>query len=311
MPDPPFLQALAPRRALDIALTRLTDDPVIALHGARSVGKSTLLSQVAAASGGTLVDLDDLALRDLVRIDPSAFVTGPSPVCIDDYQHAPEVLDAIKAELNRDFRPGRFVLTGSTRFEVLPRAAQSLTGRLHVFPVWPLSQGEIEGREENLLEALLTDPGSVATSSTTALDKAGYLDRVIAGGMPVPLSRKTAAARNRWFDDYVRLVIGRDIREVSRARELAQLDQLLRHLAGQTAQVLNVTKAAAGLGIDRTTAAGYVRLLESASHPHRADLDTGLNGWLPQSSSSKTGSRSPASIVRLVPVQDFLPWPLP
>ncbi len=50
---------------------------------------------------------------------------------IDEYQHVPEVLDTIKAELNRDLRPGRFVITRSTRYDALPLAAQSLTGRLH------------------------------------------------------------------------------------------------------------------------------------------------------------------------------------
>ncbi|MGO9248913.1 MAG: AAA family ATPase [Solirubrobacteraceae bacterium] len=76
-------------------------------------------------------------------------------MCIDEYQHVPAVLDAIKAQLNRELRPGRYVITGSTRYDALPIAAQSLTGRLHLLTVWPLTQGEIDGARENLLAALL------------------------------------------------------------------------------------------------------------------------------------------------------------
>ena len=82
----------------------------------------------------------------------------PGPVLIDEFQHVPEILDAIKAELNTDTRPGRYVLTGPTRYSVLPQAAQSLTGRAHVINVLPLSQGELHGRRENFVDQLWADP---------------------------------------------------------------------------------------------------------------------------------------------------------
>ena len=90
--------------------------------------------------------MDDLATRQAVAADPAFFVTAPEPVCIDEFQHVLPILDAIKAELNRDLRPGRYLLTGSTRYATLPAASQSLTGRAHVMTVWPFSQGELRGR---------------------------------------------------------------------------------------------------------------------------------------------------------------------
>ncbi len=75
---------------------------------------------MARARGVGVVDLDDPATRAAVLADPGAFVDGPSPVCIDEYQHVPPMLDAIKAELNRELRPGRYVITGSTRYDALP-----------------------------------------------------------------------------------------------------------------------------------------------------------------------------------------------
>lgn len=70
-------------------------------------------------------------------------------------------------------------------------------------------------------------------------------------------------ARNRWFDDYIKLVLERDVRELSRLRQREQLPALLRRLAAQTAGVLNVTRAASQAGLERTTAADYLKLLEA------------------------------------------------
>jgi predicted AAA+ superfamily ATPase len=258
------ISGIIPRRLLELASERLEDEPVIALQGPRTVGKSTLLAELAGSYGVEVVDLDEPATRTAALADPDAFVEGPSPVCIDEYQHVPAVLDAMKARLNRELQPGRFVITGSTRYDALPTAAQSLTGRLHLLTVWPLTQGEIEGVRENLVAALLDDPiraaprGRVGTTS-----REEYIARITAGGMPIALTRRSPAARNRWFDDYVELVLELDVRELSQLRQRAQLPALLRRLAMQTAGVLNVTKAAGETALDRTTAADYIKLLEA------------------------------------------------
>jgi uncharacterized protein len=260
----PPISHIVKRRLLEVARERLADEPVIALQGPRTVGKSTMLAELADSREVTVVDLDEPATRAAVLADPDTFVDGPSPVCIDEYQHVPAVLDAIKAQLNRDLRPGRYVITGSTRYDALPAAAQSLTGRLHLLTVWPLTQGEIEGVRENLLAALIDDPaGAVPHGTVSASTREEYIARITAGGMPIPLTRSSSAARNRWFDDYIGLVLERDVRELSRLRQREQLPALLRRLAAQTASVLNITNAANQAGLERTTAADYVKLLEA------------------------------------------------
>ena len=263
-PDAPSIYGIVSRRVLSVAAQRLEDEPVLALQGPRAVGKSTLLADLAEARGAGVIDLDDPAMRVAVEVDPGAFVDGPSPVCIDEYQHVPAVLDAIKAQLNRDSRPGRFVITGSTRYDALPTAAQSLTGRLHLLTVWPLTQGEIEGESEGLLGALMGDPDdAIQRGGVSSTTKAQYVARVVAGGMPIPLARSTPAARNRWFDDYIRLVLERDVRDLSKLRLAEQLPLLLRRIAAQTARPLNITTAANAAGLDRTTATDYLKLLEA------------------------------------------------
>lgn len=110
---------LRQRRILPIALDHMRDDPVVLLEGPRSVGKSTLLRQIAAQRDGRILDLDDPATLDAVRTDPATMLAGDQLVCIDEYQRAPILLDAIKAELNLRTAPGRFVYTGSAQHHVM------------------------------------------------------------------------------------------------------------------------------------------------------------------------------------------------
>jgi predicted AAA+ superfamily ATPase len=264
----PRLSGIVERRLGATLRARLTGFPVVVLAGARAVGKSVMLRQLADEAGVIIIDLDDLDTRALASADPATFVSGPAPVCIDEFQHVPEILDAIKAELNRRSGPGRFVLTGSTRYETLPRAAQSLTGRATVVPVWPLSQGEIDGVREDCIERLLTGeiPATAASSGRTSGPQ--YAERVLAGGFPQALAIPDPL-RAQWFSDYVALVCERDVMAISRVRQRAQLPRLLRRLAGQTAQLLNISEAARSVDLDVSTAENYTQLLESVFLIHR------------------------------------------
>lgn len=103
----PRLTNIVQRRLTATVETRLTGFPVVVVAGARAAGKSVLLRQLAEEHGVTVVDLDDLDTRELATADPATFVTGPAPVCIDEFPHVPQILDAIKAELNRSSTPGR------------------------------------------------------------------------------------------------------------------------------------------------------------------------------------------------------------
>lgn len=260
---------LVSRRLEQVARARLLDEPVIALQGPRAVGKTTLLRALASTHGVEVIDLDDLETRDAVSADPGIFVAGPSPVCIDEYQHVPEVLDAIKAELNRDGSPGRFAITGSSRHDALPRAAQALTGRLHLMAVYPFSQGEIEGVEENCVETLFTNPSAVVSAGVSRTTRASYVERVVTGGFPTALRRSTESARVRWFDDYVALCLERDAAELARIQQKAALPELLTRLAAQTGQVLNIAAAGHAAGLKQRTADNYAKLLEALFLVHR------------------------------------------
>lgn len=307
------MEKLLQRRVLEVAQQRMREAPVVLLQGPRSVGKSTLLRALADRHGGQVVDLDDPAVRAAATDDPTLFVSGDKPIFIDEYQHVPEILNSIKSELNRDGSSGQFVITGSTRFDSLPPAAQSLTGRLHRIEVHPLSQGEIDAQPEVLLELLFADFRAAVTPQPATTTRNEYADRASRGGFPLAQDR-AGAARLRWFDDYLALCLERDLLELGRVRQPAALAPLLSRLAAQTSQVLNMSRAGDAVGLPASTASGYVKLFESAflvrllpawgrtlraavaSRPKLHFVDSGLAARLLRLSPAKLAGLDPASL---------------
>src|SRR5207253_2950254 len=129
--------------------------------------------------------------------------------------------------------PGRYVLTGSTRYETLPRAAQSLTGRATILQVWPLSQGEVDGRQEAFLSKLLDRPEQLVGTAAGQTSRDEYIERVVAGGYPRALMLGEGP-RRRWFADYVTLVCERDVLDLARIRQRAQLPRLLARMRARS-----------------------------------------------------------------------------
>lgn len=269
MKDP---DALIARHVAATVSQRLAESPVVVLTGIRTVGKSTLLRACAAAHGVSIVDLDDRATLNQVLADPPLFVGDRAePVCIDEFQHAPDLLYAIKAELNEDFRFGRFLLTGSTRYTMLPRAAQALTGRAHIMTIWPLSQGELRGHRETFIDTLIEKPDDLRSSEVSATTRAEYVEAILAGGMPVALAAPSEDARGRYFDDLVDLIVLRDVLDIRRVRQRGALTTLTRHLAARTGQVLKVSDIASDMGFEARTLYDYLNLLESVFLVHRLE----------------------------------------
>jgi len=278
---------------------RLAEEPAIVLNGPRTVGKSTLLSAFADSVGRAVIDCDDPATRAAVRNDPARFVATPGPVIIDEYQHVPELLDAIKAELNRGLTPGRYVLAGSTRYSALPQAGQALTGRVDILDVLPLAQVEIDGSATDLLIHRLLDGAELPTSfEPSVTTREEYSRRITAGGMPVALRRPPGRSRSRWFANYLDLVIERDVIELTRVRQREMLPRLLNVLASRSGQVLNIAAAAEAVGMEKSSAENYIRLLEAvfllqrlpawgttlgsrvARQPKVHVVDAGVMAWL-------------------------------
>lgn len=237
----------------------LTDTPAVLLVGARQVGKSTLTRLVGPER--LLLTLDDLDTLSAATLDPQGFVSGlPAQVTLDEIQRAPGLFLPLKASIDRHRQAGRFLLTGSANVLTLPAVADSLAGRLEVLTLWPLSQGEIEGRRERFIDLAFGETASPLTLD--ALPEAELLIRLLRGGYP-EVQPRTPARRSAFFRSYLNTILSRDVQALANIEGLAQLPNLLSLLAARSSGLLNVADLARAAGLPQTTFSRYLTLLET------------------------------------------------
>ena len=241
-------------------LAALTDTPVVLLHGARQTGKSTLARLVAdGPHPARYITLDEAVVLAAARTDPTGFLAGiDGPVVLDEVQRAPDLFLAIKADVDRQRRPGRFLLAGSANVFLLPRISESLAGRMEVLTLWPLAEVEIAGATATFLDSLFAVSPPRCTNHPFDLPS-----RLLRGGYPPALERADPDRRRAWFGSYILTILERDVRDMANIESLTALPRLLALIAARTASLVNFTELARSLGIPQTTLKRYFALLEA------------------------------------------------
>lgn len=248
-----------PRFALPLLTEALQDTPVVLIHGPRQCGKTTLARAVGDAAGYAYISFDDDVLRASVLADPVGFVADlPDKVVLDEVQRVPELFTALKVAVDRDRRPGRFILTGSANVLLVPKLADSLAGRMEILRLHPLAQSELAAKQPDFLDALFGE--GFKTKQQARLGKE-LADRIASGGYPAALARPSSRRRVTWYRDYIEMLVQRDVRDMARISSLDVLPRLLALSAGQTARLLNVADLASPFQLSRPTIRDYVTLL--------------------------------------------------
>jgi uncharacterized protein len=255
---------MIPRLLTAPLVDALGDRPVTLLIGPRQSGKTTLALAVAEEQHpATYLTFDDPPVLDTALQDPVGFLTGlADDAVLDEAQLVPQLFRPLKASVDRDRRPGRFLLTGSAQVLLLPKLSESLAGRMEVLTLWPLTQRELAGRRGSFVDALFTgdrlDPGPDAV-----LDLAGVCSRLATGGFPEVGTLRDAGRRSAWFDSYVTTILQRDVRDISNVEGLVRMPALLSLLAARSAGLLNVSELSRSSGLKLTTLNRYLSLLET------------------------------------------------
>lgn len=246
-------------------LESLADTPVVLLNGARQVGKSTLAQKIASDSHpARYLTLDDAVVLSAARSDPAGFLSGlEGSVVLDEVQRAPQLFLAIKASVDSDRRPGRFLLTGSADVMLLPNISESLAGRMEIHTLWPFSQGELSEVREGFIDRLFAGtefPGK-EDQEASGLEIA---ERIARGGYPEAVKRPAVSARERWFGSYITTILQRDIRELANIEGLSELPRILSLLASRASSLLNYSELSRSSGLPQSTFKRYMALLEAA-----------------------------------------------
>ena len=287
-----------PRHIEPLLADALADTPVVLLNGARQTGKSTLAQSFAARGGRRYLTLDDRVVLAAAKNDPTGFIAAlQGPVALDEIQRAPELFLDIKAAVDRDRTPGRFLLTGSANVLLLPALADSLAGRMETLALRPLSGAEMAGDAAvNRVDALFD--GDFAARQIAPCDRSVLIATLLQGGYPEAVARSTERRRANWFESYLDTILQRDVRDLAQLEQLTELPNLLQLLATRSATLLNFAELSRASGITQTTLKRYFSLLETlflvvripawARNPGKRLVkapkvfvpDTGLLSWL-------------------------------
>lgn len=252
------------RNLTDEFLAALKDTPVILVNGSRQVGKSTFVKSLLSATHQYL-SLDDPTILLSAKKDPLMFLAGlAGPVIIDEIQRAPELFLAIKKNIDEQRKNGNFVLTGSANVLSLPKLGDSLAGRIEIHTLWPLSRGEIEGIKEDFINLLFRDQlqQPAVTNPSLKISLNELVGWICQGGYPESTRREIPRRRQKWFESYIKMILEKDIKDLSHIEGLLELPNLMQLIASRCGNVINSSEISRTLGIPVTTLRRYTALLE-------------------------------------------------
>lgn len=185
---------------------------------------------------------------------------------IDEVQRVPNLMIAIKREVDMDRRRGRYILTGSAHLLLHSKISESLAGRAGYLTLWPMTRRELKGLgRPGLWQELWGSPDEqwrevIASHPAMPEDWKELAQR---GGMPEPALQLTdAAERIAWQDAYLATYLERDLRDLSVIESLGDFRRLMRAAALRLGGLQNQAEIARDLGMSQTTVQRYLTLLE-------------------------------------------------
>jgi predicted AAA+ superfamily ATPase len=232
---------------------------MIFIAGPRQVGKTTLLARIAERYPGPLFNWDVLEHRKLITQSPrDAFKEGA--VYFDEIHKYPRWKNFLKGMFDTQGDHCLIHVTGSARLDVYRRGGDSLMGRYHLFRMHPVTVAEALGRPLELSEPSHGRLRESAAPNPAAWDAWQALRRF--GGFPEPFLAGTAAAHRRWLGSRHERLVREDIRDMSRVRELAQLEQMVQLLPGRAGNPLSLNSLREELLVSHDAVRNWVSTLE-------------------------------------------------
>ena len=273
--------------------------PAVLITGARQTGKTTLLKKIADEKSVLSTTFDDIAEEQFAKTDPKTFLELHSyPYLFDEVQYVPELFRGLKIEIDKDRHNGMYYLTGSQQFKLMEKATESLSGRIGIVQLYPLSLREI--RDDDFSENFIPSKEYILarnkkfTGYNFSVQK--IWNRIFSGGYPEV--QKESLSPKDFYSSYLKTYIERDIKNLSQVADEMQFLQFITVVASRTSQLVNYGDMARECGISEVTAKKWLSLLVTSGivyllRPYSANvekrvvktpklyfMDTGLAAYL-------------------------------
>lgn len=197
--------------------------PVIALIGPRQAGKTTLAKNIF--TDYLYVNLELPETRQFAKNDPKTFLLQSKKMIIDEIQNVPKLFSYIQVLVDED-KEKKFVISGSSNFNLLKKVSQSLAGRVGLFDVLPFSLLELKDINKN-------------NEISDFLIKDGLFPRVVIG----------ESDANIWYQSYIQTYIEKDVRLLSDIELLDKFYVFIKSLSMRVGGVLNYTNISQEVGV--------------------------------------------------------------
>ena len=218
----------------------IVEYPCVTIFGPRQCGKTTLAK--ALFPSFSYANLEDVQTRLLAQTDPSEFfVKFPEPVIIDEIQRVPALLSAVQVRIDKSFKAGQYLITGSQQIPLKKSVAQSLAGRTRIINMLPLSIAELK------------DAGIDFDRDT----------QLLVGFMPFLYKEKGHAPAD-YYRSYIDTYLERDVAGIQAVQDLSKFVVFLKLLAGRVGQLVNNAALANDVGVSSTTINSWLSVLEAS-----------------------------------------------
>ena len=227
--------------------------PVVAVTGPRQSGKSTLVQETFPDK--RYVTMDDSSTRELASSNPRDFIRAfKDGVVIDEAQKVPDLFDSLKLIVDsEEYTPGKYILTGSSQFKLKKKIKESLSGRIGIVNLLPLSISE------------LNQHGNLGDDA---------YDYALNGFYTPFYDDKKHYDREDWFENYIDTYIERDVADEIRVSNLSQFKKFIQFCAIYSGQMLNMESISREIGVTANTIKAWLSILENSFIIHLLEPDT-------------------------------------
>lgn len=219
----------------------LSEAPVVALLGARQVGKTTLARLVASEWRGpaTAFDLEDVAAREALSATPDRLLRRKEGlVVLDEVQRLPHLFEVLRPICDDPDRKAVFLLLGSASLELVKDISETLAGRVQLLDVAGFALTEVGVRNQDRLW--------------------------MRGSFPRAFLAQSTAAWTRWMQSFARTFLERDIPMLSPRVSPETVGRFWRMLAHLHGQIWNASALGHSMDVSVTAINKYRDLLSGA-----------------------------------------------